>query len=78
MSKEQELLRLKKEIEDAKSEISEYKGRKTQLTKQLKDDWDCTTTKQSEDKLVEMEKKLASLNTQFNEGVEKLEQEMNQ
>ena len=42
---------------------------------ELKDDWDCTTIKQAEVKVQEMENKITTLNEKINAGVSKLEKE---
>lgn len=73
----QELLNLKANIEEAKIKASELTGRKTQLLKQLKNDWNCADIDQAEDKLQQLEQQIEKLNKQFNEGTAKVEEEIN-
>jgi septal ring factor EnvC (AmiA/AmiB activator) len=69
---EKRLLALKKEVDDAKSTVSEYKGHQTALMKQLKDDWQCDTIEQAEKKLATMKKDLELLTKDIEEGEKKL------
>jgi len=72
---QQDLLELKEKIDQAKEKSSELKGQLQGLTKELKDDWDCTTIKQAEVKVQDMENKITALNEKINTGVSKLEEE---
>lgn len=44
---EQELLKLKKEIDSAKAEVQELTGERNYLLKELKDTWQCGTSKEA-------------------------------
>ena len=70
----QQLLNLKKEIEEARETATELTGRKKQLLENLKKDWECPTTEQAEKKAAKMEKDITQLNNQIKEGVEELEE----
>ena len=45
---EQELLKLKKEIDSAKAEVQELTGERNYLLKELKDTWQCGTSKEAD------------------------------
>lgn len=45
---EQELLKLKKEIDSAKAEVQELTGERNYLLKELKDTWQCPTSKEAD------------------------------
>jgi DNA uptake protein ComE-like DNA-binding protein len=72
---EQQLVSLKKQVDEAKSTVSGYKGHKQALMKQLKDDWGCITVEAAEKKLATMTKEINQLSTQIEEGITKLEEE---
>jgi len=40
---EQDLFRLKEDVEEAKQKVSELKGERQALMKQLKEEWSCDT-----------------------------------
>ena len=71
---EQELFELKERIDTAKSKVSELKGSKKQLMKELKEQWDCSTVEAAEKKAKTMEKEIEQLNTKITEGTEELEE----
>ena len=73
----QDLLDLKEKIDQAKEKSAELKGQLKGLTKELSDDWGCTTIEQAERKVTKMESDIEKLNTQINEGVEELEEKYN-
>lgn len=74
MSTEKELLELKEKVDKAKSQLSEAKGRKEYLVQQLQDDWDCTTVKQANKLLEQMENDLEQLDEQIEEKMEEIEE----
>jgi len=74
---EQELLKLKDDVDNAKSTVSELKGQLTALMKQLKDDWDCSDIKMAEIKLKSMEVSITALEKKIEKGVEELEDKYN-
>ncbi|HDY88854.1 MAG TPA: hypothetical protein ENH82_12180 [bacterium] len=69
---EQQLLKLKKEIDDAKSEISELKGTQKQLMKDLKEQWSCASLKEAETAHQKLTNEISKLSTQIEEGVKEL------
>jgi len=71
---EQELFKLKKQIDEAKSKVSELKGQQKHLMKQLKDEWDCTSIEAAEKKAKTIEKEINDLNQKITEGIEELEE----
>jgi uncharacterized protein YukE len=72
---EKDLLELKEQIEDAKTETSELKGHLKAQMKQLKDTWKCNTVKEAEKMLVQMEKSIKSYNESIEQGLKELEEE---
>lgn len=73
---EQELLKLKKRVETAKLTVSQLQGQQTGILKQLKKDWDCDDIESAEKKLKLIDKKINQLETQFEKGIEELEQKL--
>lgn len=71
--KEQELLELKKEIDDAKQQVSELTGQKNALMKQLKEDWGCKTIEEAEEKLKIMDKNITIISTKIEKATKELE-----
>ena len=73
--KEQDLLRLRKEIDRAKSEVSELKGQQKHLLKQLKDEWGCKDTEEAQKKLKNLVQQEKDLQEQINEALQEIEEE---
>ena len=76
MKTEQELLNLKRDIDTAKGEVSELKGREKRLMEQLADDWTCKTVKEAEKKITTMEGEITQLDHKIRQGVEELEEKL--
>ena len=74
MMNEVQLLKLKKQVEDAKQEVSELRGHQLALLKQLKDEWECKDIPTAEKKLKAMQKELEEFDQQIEEGVTELEE----
>jgi predicted nucleic acid-binding Zn-ribbon protein len=72
---EQDLLRLKREVEEAKTKVAELTGQKNSLMKRLSDEWKCTTIEQAEKKLDSIDREIEQLKSKKEELVNKLEQE---
>jgi uncharacterized protein YaaN involved in tellurite resistance len=70
---ESELLKLKKKVDEAKQTSAELKGHQTALFKQLKEDWDCTTIEEAEQRIKTMSKEVDKLTEQIETGMEELE-----
>jgi hypothetical protein len=68
-SLEEELLGIKQDIEQARTERDEIEGQRKGLYRQLESDWECKTIGQAEKKLVVMQKELATLETKLEEGL---------
>jgi predicted CopG family antitoxin len=73
MMTNKKLLKLKEEIESAKSTISELTGEKKALFKTLKNDFGCSTIEEAQDKVIEIEKGIKKLEKTRSELVDKLE-----
>ncbi len=71
---EQQLLDLKHQIDEAKTNATELTGQQKSLMDRLKKDWNCTTTVQAEKKVEELETEITQLNTSINKGVKELEE----
>jgi len=70
--KESELLRLKKNIEDAKAKATELQGKYKYLQEQLKETWDCGSLEEAEKKLEEMDEEISAMD----QNIEKLVNEI--
>ena len=71
---QEDLLQLKEKIDKAKEKSSELKGQLKGLTKELKDDWQCDTIKQAEEKVQQMETEVTKLNEKIKKSVTELEE----
>jgi hypothetical protein len=69
---EQDLLKLKQKIDDAKRQTSELKGHKTALMNQLKTDWKCNTVEEAEKLMTKMDKEITTLNDTIEKGLKEL------
>ena len=60
-----DLLNLKKKIDEAKETVSELKGSRTYLLKQLKEEFKCTTIEEAKEKKQALHTKNERLQTQM-------------
>lgn len=70
---EKELLQLKKEITEAKSNMQQLKGQRTAWIKQLKEKFECNSLKDAEKKLTALQKKHAKYEEEIKEQLEEIE-----
>lgn len=77
MKTEQQLLKLKREVDEAKQKVSELKGQRIALMKQLQTDWECKTVEEAERKLKSMTKEVEKISSSIEEGIEALEETYN-
>jgi tetrahydromethanopterin S-methyltransferase subunit G len=73
---EQELLDLKKKVDNARSEEERHAGQQTQILRQLKDDYDCDSVEEAEKKLNRLKKQVENLDEELEEGVKQLRKDM--
>jgi len=78
MTNEVDLMELKQDIEDAKQKVSELKGERQALLKQLKEEWGCETIEQAEEKITALGAELDIITKKITEGTEKLEVKMSE
>ena len=71
---EQDLLKLKKEIDTAKGEIQTLTGEKNYLMKELNDTWQCKTVKDAEQLIKKMEIEIAKMKTGLEELLQKIKE----
>lgn len=76
ISSEQDLLDLKKDIESAKTEVSQFKGQVTAMLKQLKDNYESSTEEEAKIKLGKLKKQLVTLQEKIDQGIEELEEKL--
>ena len=74
---EQDLLDLKKDIDEAKTKQSELVGQKTALMTQLKNDWGCKTVKEAQEKLKTMGEEIEDIEDKIEKGVTDLQEKYN-
>ena len=67
-----DLLELKKEIDGAKSKISELTGTQKQLMKDLKERWDCKTLEEAEVSHKKLADEIRTLSDKIDKGVKEL------
>ncbi len=70
---EQDLLELKDEIEDAKTQVAELKGKEKYLKQELQDKWNCETMKEAEKLLSQMEKDAEKIDKQIQKETKQIE-----
>ena len=73
MTNEQDLLKLKKDVESAKTSVSELTGQQNALVKQLKDDWQCNTLTEAETMLKKMQEDIANIDKKITTLTQELE-----
>lgn len=69
---ENDLLELKKEIDGAKSKISELTGTKNQLMKDLKTQWNCISLEEAEKAHAKLRDEIRTLSDKIDKGVKEL------
>jgi predicted nuclease with TOPRIM domain len=69
---ERDLLELKQKVETAKTTVSEKKGEKTALLKQLKS-YNCSSIEEGNKKVKDFDKEITKLNDQIETNVTELE-----
>lgn len=70
---EQELLKLKKKVEAAKTESSELRGQLKTLLSQLTKNYKCKSVEEAETKMKSMKTEIDKLSDQIDEKLEELE-----
>jgi len=73
---EEELLDLKKEIDEAKAKVSELTGKQKYLKKQLLE-WQCKNMKEAVEKLENMRAEMEKLAKEINERIERIKTQYN-
>ena len=71
---EKDLLRLKKDIDEAKNTLAELNGQKVTLTKQLKENWNCSTIEQAEKQLKKMQVEIEEMQEDIDSKISELEE----
>ena len=74
--KEQDLLELKTDISEAKTEIAVLEGSKKELLKQAKQLYNCNSIQDLEKEITSQQKKKEKIETQLTKGLKELEEEM--
>lgn len=72
---EQELLKIKEQIEEAKGEVSELQGRKKYLLQELKENWGCKTVDEAFEKIELLKKQVEDIENKIATEVGKLKNE---
>ena len=71
---ERQLLKLKEEIDTAKTEVSELEGSKKTMLKGLLDRFGCKTLDEASAKLEKMAAEIEALQAQLDAGIQKIEE----
>ena len=71
---ERQLLKLKEEIDTAKTEVSELEGSKKTMLKDLLDRFGCKTLEEASAKLEKMAAEIEALQAQLDAGIQKIEE----
>jgi predicted transcriptional regulator len=67
-----DLLNLKREIDLARNEVSELKGRRSGLIQDLEKNWGCSSLEEAMDKIEQLDKKLSKAQKELEDGMEEL------
>ncbi len=70
----QDLIKIKREIEAAKTSVSELTGEQTLLMRQLKEQHGCDTIEQAEGKLEQLDIEIASMTRSIEKGLAELDE----
>lgn len=70
---EHDLLKLKEEIEGAKTQVAELKGKEKYLKQELQEKWDCGTIEEAEKLLSQMEKDAEKIDKQIQRATAQIE-----
>jgi predicted transcriptional regulator len=74
MKTEEKLLQLKEKIDRSKTKLNELAGKENHLLEQLKDEYDCDTVDEANEKLENLDEEIQNLQSKINEGLEELEE----
>ena len=74
MMTENDLLTLKKEIDQTKDQFQQLKGQEKALLQQLKNDFDCENLEQANKKIKSFEKEIGKLSDEIEQGITELEE----
>ena len=74
MNTEQKLWKLKNRIKQAQTAKNQSEGRKSELLRQLKETFKCSSIAAGEKKLEEMEKRINVLNDGLKKGISEIEE----
>lgn len=70
---EQQLLQLKRKVDDAKTKVSESKGQRTAILNQLKSEYKLNSQEELESAIEVEDIKLGKISTQIETGLQELE-----
>lgn len=70
------LIKLKEEIDEAKSEVAKLSGKKEHLMGQLKETYGCNSLKEAEAKVEKLTKKIEDLDKQITKALSDLESKL--
>jgi hypothetical protein len=76
MKNKEDLLDLKEQIADAKTEISKKEGSRETLMSQLKEQYQCESIEDADGKVKKLDKQIGSLQIQIEEGTLELEKKL--
>jgi outer membrane murein-binding lipoprotein Lpp len=74
---EKELLNLKEKINQAKTKVSELKGRQDYLMQDLQDNWKCKTIKEAKIRLEDLEQEIKETNNKIEKAIVELKEKYN-
>jgi predicted nucleic acid-binding Zn-ribbon protein len=71
-----DLLKMKKKIDDSKIEVAQIEGSQKELMKSLKEQFGCNSIEEAEKKLEELEKETDTLEKEIDSEYKQLEKEL--
>lgn len=71
-----DLLHLKNEIDEAKTAVAEFTGKKKSLLDTLKETFNCSSIQEAEEKVLKLEKQIEKLDSQIQNGLNELEEKL--
>lgn len=74
MMNEKQLLELKQQIDDAKTEVATLKGKLQHLNEQLLKEWECKTLQDAEKKIIQLQQEAEKIDKQLQTNLQELEE----
>ena len=72
---EKDLLKMKEDIDRAKSKVSELTGKQKHLLSELKDKWECSSIEEAERYLKKLDREIKRIDIKIEESIKDIQQQ---